>query len=194
MAIVQISQIQIRRGLQQDLPQLASAEMGWSLDTRRLFIGNGTTEEGAPSTGITEILTQYSNFLGFVNSYTFAGTDSGYTSQTGASQLTPTTRSIQSVLDEHVSVRDFGAKGDGVTDDTAAINAAAAAACAALLLSGALLFSRKPSGARPDLAKAFVSTENAIARLPVPPLEPIPEWMSPTAAMLDPEGLRPLNF
>ena len=71
---------------------------------------------------------------------------------------------------------------------------AAAAACAALLLSGALLFSRKPSGARPDLAKAFVSTENAIARLPVPPLEPIPEWMSPTAAMLDPEGLRPLNF
>ena len=55
MAIVQISQIQLRRGLQQDLPQLASAELGWSVDTRRLFIGNGTTAEGAPAIGRTEI-------------------------------------------------------------------------------------------------------------------------------------------
>ena len=57
MAIVQISQIQIRRGLNQDLPQLASAEMGWSIDTQQLYIGNGTIAEGAPQTGITEILT-----------------------------------------------------------------------------------------------------------------------------------------
>ena len=57
MAIVQISQIQIRRGLNQDLPQLASAEMGWSLDTQQLYIGNGTIAEGAPQTGVTEILT-----------------------------------------------------------------------------------------------------------------------------------------
>jgi hypothetical protein len=65
MAIVQISRIQIRRGLNQDLPQLASAEMGWSVDTQQLYIGNGTIAEGAPSAGITEILT--SNSLnGFV--------------------------------------------------------------------------------------------------------------------------------
>ena len=57
MAIVQISRIQIRRGLNQDLPQLASAEMGWSVDTQQLYIGNGTISEGAPQTGITEILT-----------------------------------------------------------------------------------------------------------------------------------------
>ena len=124
MAIVQISQIQLRRGLQQDLPQLASAEMGWSLDTRRLFIGNGTTEEGAPTTGVTEILTEHSNFLGFVSSYTFAGTDAGYTSQTGATILAPVTRSLQSVLDDSVSVRDFGAEPDGTTDNTAALNRA----------------------------------------------------------------------
>ena len=46
MAIVQISQIQIRRGLNQDLPQLASGEMGWSTDSRQLYIGNGVV--GAP--------------------------------------------------------------------------------------------------------------------------------------------------
>lgn len=60
MAIVQISQIQVRRGLNQDLPQLAGGEMGWSVDTQQLYIGNGTIAEGAPETGVTEILTQYS--------------------------------------------------------------------------------------------------------------------------------------
>lgn len=128
MAIVQISQIQIRRGLAQDGPesglQLASGEMGWTLDTRRLWIGNGTTTEGAPTEGVTEILTQHSNFLNSISNYTFAGTDSGYTSQTGASSLTPIARTLQSVMDDMVSVRDFGAIGDGVTDSTAAINRA----------------------------------------------------------------------
>lgn len=60
MAILQISRIQHRRGLQQDLPQLASAELGWSIDSRKLFIGNGTVDEGAPEQGVTEILTEYS--------------------------------------------------------------------------------------------------------------------------------------
>ena len=69
MAIVQISRIQHRRGLDADLPNLASAELGWSVDTRKLYIGNGTIEEGAPSLGKTEILTQYS-ILDFESSYT----------------------------------------------------------------------------------------------------------------------------
>jgi hypothetical protein len=98
--------------------------MGWSLDTRQLFIGNGTLAEGAPQVGHTEILTEHSNFLGFVSSYNFKGTDAGYTSQTGPTVLSPVTRSLQSVLDDTVSVRDFGTVADGVTDDTAALNRA----------------------------------------------------------------------
>ena len=60
MAVIQISKIQVRRGLQENLPQLGSGEMGWSIDERRLFIGNGTLTEGSPEIGNTEILTIYS--------------------------------------------------------------------------------------------------------------------------------------
>jgi hypothetical protein len=63
MAVIQISKIQVRRGLQENLPQLASGEMGWSVDERRLYIGNGTLVEGAPTVGVTEILTEYSNVI-----------------------------------------------------------------------------------------------------------------------------------
>ena len=63
MAIVQISQITNRKGLQINLPQLAGGELGWSIDSRRLFIGNGTLEEGAPVIGNTEILTEFSNIF-----------------------------------------------------------------------------------------------------------------------------------
>jgi len=60
VAVIQISKIQVRRGLQENLPQLASGELGWSIDERRLYIGNGTLVEGAPEVGVTEILTEYS--------------------------------------------------------------------------------------------------------------------------------------
>ena len=77
MAIVQISQIKHRHGVQTDLPQLATAELGWSVDTRKLYIGNGTLSEGAPEIGNTEILTEYSNLPG-VSVYT-QGLSSGST-------------------------------------------------------------------------------------------------------------------
>ena len=124
MAVVQISRVQQRRGLQQDLPQLASAEFGWTLDQRRLFIGNGTLSEGAPSEGVTEILTQYSDVLDIVKNYTFKGRAAGYTAQTGAFPANPVKRYWQDKLDDVVSVKDFGATGDGVTNDAAAINRA----------------------------------------------------------------------
>ena len=64
MAIIQVSRITQRKGLQEDLPQLAGAEFGWAIDQQRLYIGNGTLAEGAPTVGNTEILTQYSDILG----------------------------------------------------------------------------------------------------------------------------------
>lgn len=72
MAIVQISQITNRLGLQEDLPQLAGGEFGWSTDTRRLFIGNGTPGQpplgqGAPVIGNTEILTEFSNISALIS-------------------------------------------------------------------------------------------------------------------------------
>ena len=60
MAIVQISQITNRKGRAENLPQLAGAELGWSTNTRQLWIGNGTLEDGAPVIGNTEILTEFS--------------------------------------------------------------------------------------------------------------------------------------
>jgi len=124
VAIVQISQITNRKGLQVDLPQLAGAEFGWSTDTRQLYIGNGTLEEGAPVVGNTEILTEFSNILIIPTTYTYKGAAAGYVVQTGPTPGTPVTQSLQSWFDQFATVRDFGAVGDGITDDTAAINRA----------------------------------------------------------------------
>jgi polygalacturonase len=61
-------------------------------------------------------------FRALTLSETTQASNVGYTA-TGASAL----RTVQTKLDEFVSVKDFGAVGDGVTDDTAAFNAAWAA-------------------------------------------------------------------
>ena len=129
MAILQISRIQVRRGLSEHGPesglQLASAEFGWSLDSRRLFIGNGSLEEGAPQIGNTEILTVHSKFTEFDTGYTFTGFEAGgYYAQTGPTPMDPASRSMQNKFDDIVNFRDFGGKGDGVTPNVEAFNRA----------------------------------------------------------------------
>lgn len=125
MPIISISRIQHRYGLGENLPQLAAAEFGWAIDQRRLFIGNGPTSEGSPAIGNTEILTQFSNLLEVAeNSYTYKDIAVGFEAITGQSLESPVTRSLQAKLDDFANVRDYGAKGNGLDDDTAAINRA----------------------------------------------------------------------
>ena len=73
MAIVQISRIQHRRGLKEQLPQLAAGELGWAVDSQELYIGNGTITDGAPEVGNTKIITEDDNLLSTVNTYVFRG-------------------------------------------------------------------------------------------------------------------------
>lgn len=123
MAIVQVSRITNRKGLTENLPQLAGAELGWCIDSRRLFIGNGTLQEGAPIIGNTEILTEFSDIIA-TSPYTYQDLAVGYAAQTGPTPSDPVVRTVQEKLDDFASVRDFGAVGDGVADDTQAINRA----------------------------------------------------------------------
>jgi hypothetical protein len=115
MAVVQISKIQVRRGRkngESGIPQLSSGEMAWAVDTQELYIGNGSVAEGAPAVGNTKVLTEQDNLLDLIDSYRFA-------------RNTPTItksvfRSLQSKLDDRVNVKDFGAVGNGIVDDTQA--------------------------------------------------------------------------
>jgi hypothetical protein len=118
-----VSRITNRKGLAENLPQLAGAELGWAIDERRLFIGNGTLQEGAPTIGNTEILTEFSDILAEQSNYIYKGLAAGYQAVTGPNNSN-IVQSLQNWLDQFASVKDFGAVGDGVADDTAAINRA----------------------------------------------------------------------
>lgn len=124
MAIVQISRIQVRRGQKNQgsgVPQLAGGEFGWAVDTRELYIGNGSVSEGSPAVGNTKIITEHDNLFNFADTYEYkAGID---TIQTGPSITNPVTRSLQDRLDESVSVKSFGATGDG-SDQTVVLQRA----------------------------------------------------------------------
>ena len=126
MAVVQISRIQVRRGQKNTgtgLPQLASGELAWAVDTQELFIGNGSVSEGAPYVGNSKILTTNDNILDLFEQYQYKQTDP--TIRTGSDSNYPIVRTIQERLDERVSIAAFGAVGDeGSNNDTAAFQRA----------------------------------------------------------------------
>lgn len=101
MAVVQISRIQLRRGRKNTgtgLPQLASGELAWAIDTQELYIGNGAVSEGAPAVGNTKILTENDSILDLAESYQYKESDS--TIQTGPDASNPVRRTMQQRLDE----------------------------------------------------------------------------------------------
>jgi len=123
MAVVSISRIQVRRGQKNTgsgLPQLSSGEFGWAVDTQELFIGNGSVAEGAPYVGNTKLLSVNDNLFEFADTYQYK---SGTNTQTGDSPNNPILRTLQARLDDRVSIRSFGANGDG-TNQTVAIQRA----------------------------------------------------------------------
>ena len=110
MAIVSISRIQVRRGRenQDGVPQLASGEMAWAVDTQKLYIGNGAVSEGAPAVGNTEIVSTKTNLFQLADQYIYNnGGDSAAIS--GDPVIS---RTLQQRLDENVSVLSFGVSGD----------------------------------------------------------------------------------
>jgi hypothetical protein len=128
MAVLQISKIQVRRGNDIDLPALSSGEFAWSIDAQRLYIGNGSVSEGAPSIGNTEVVTfssdSITNLFSKIPAYTY-----GTKITTGGNKLpalSSATREIFAKLDDFVSAADYGAKGNGTDDDTAALQDAIA--------------------------------------------------------------------
>lgn len=103
MAVVQISKIQIRRGQKNQgtgLPQLASGEMAWAIDTQELFIGNGAVGEGSPAVGNTKIITQRDNLLDLVNQYKYKSDNPLI--------FTPVSRNLKQRLDERVTNASYG--------------------------------------------------------------------------------------
>jgi hypothetical protein len=75
--IKQTSRIKVRSGIYEHLPILDKGEMGWAVDVQRLFIGNGTYTEGAPTEGNTEIYTATSFTSTLASTAPSAGTPSG---------------------------------------------------------------------------------------------------------------------
>jgi len=112
MAVVQISRIQLRRGKKNEsgLPQLASGELAWAIDTQELYIGNGAVSEGAPAVGNTKVLTENDSILDLAESYQYKFDDS--TVQTSTDPTNPVIRSLQKRLDEgRVNSSSFGIEG-----------------------------------------------------------------------------------
>jgi Pectate lyase superfamily protein len=129
MAVYQISRIQVRRGQANSgtgLPQLASGEMAWAIDTQQLYIGSGAVSEGAPAVSNIRVLTAQDlglqgNLLGLAQ-YVYGSSNSSII--TGPNANSPVGRTVNTRLDDQITTANFGTLADGATDDTAALQRA----------------------------------------------------------------------
>jgi hypothetical protein len=123
MAVVQISRIQLRRGRKNEgtgLPQLASGELAWAIDTQELYIGNGAVSEGSPAVGNTKVLTEHDNILDLLEQYQYKPNDTTILTGLNGNIIE---RTLQERLDEGaVNAASFGISGlDEDADQTALI-------------------------------------------------------------------------
>lgn len=117
MAVFQISRIQVRRGKANSgtgIPQLASGELAWAMDTQELYIGNGAVAEGSPAVGNTKVLTELDlsangNVLNLIE-HIYKITEPGL--QTGPSSNSPVGRTLQERFDDRVTLSDFISQDD----------------------------------------------------------------------------------
>ena len=119
MAVVQISKIQVRRGKKNQgagVPQLSGGEFGWAVDSRELYIGNGSVAEGAPAVGNTKVITEHDDIFALVDTYKYKSTTDYM--QTGVSTTSPVARTLQDRLDDIVSVKSFDCTGEATQDCT----------------------------------------------------------------------------
>jgi hypothetical protein len=141
MPIIQISQIKHRRGLRNDLPKsLEEGEIGLTLDTGEVFIGTPNFPPAIERKnknefpfGNTQILTEWSDNVKNLLRYKYLDRNIEFKElsaefvpvssraipsleyNTGISAKNITiVRKLQEKLDEYVSVKDYGASGDGI--------------------------------------------------------------------------------
>ena len=134
MAVIEIAKIQVRRGQenQTGVPILDSGELGWASDTEKLYIGLRRVDGGSRDANV-RILTE-NDLRNFFQSSVVSNlsTTTVYTFKKGTWIATSSTsvigppdpevqRTVQGKLDDYVSIKDFGAAGDGLNDDSGAI-------------------------------------------------------------------------
>jgi len=125
MAVIEIAKIQVRRGQEKvtGTPTLSPGEFGWAEDTENLYIGKSISE-GAVNNDNTRLLTE--NDL--INLYNGSITSSTLYTLVGhipnVSLANTVSRSLQSKLDDEVSVLSYGAIGNGTTPNAQYFRAA----------------------------------------------------------------------